>query len=830
MARKNRNGNDKKTDITTNRRFLNITKQINNIMGQANLDLYGTDRVSQTEALNQSFQALMQEELTTLTGKSEGDNSSFLAKLSSNDRKATATINQLISSQFMDMDGSQNSMLQGFIEDAYKNRLIEQSDLHEVASQLIELSEAILITRDAIVTADVVEGRLGRTLEFENADENDSRDYIPLVEKMEKKFKLQEKIKSFIVTRTLEYGEFYAYTIPYSKLFNDFSNLLNNYGVRKSVNRVLKESTSTLLEYVSNTKNADIITESVFNGEKPKYNSNKTLESFSERVYAEYCASIEKEKKGHNKSTIVTEQAPDKEAFCADLDNIMSRISISNDPVPIPILEEGAVSLEFFKENYFNESTGQLMTEAPNTKKQNKSKSKSNKPENKFNQVLKSVSDAGVQFDNSTTRDKDGNPIGRGENFDNITDCYIKLINPTQIVPVKIINKTIGYYYIQSEAVTPLSGTISANLYYSKFDENVRQQTIIDSLANAIVSSFNKKFLEENEKFKETIVEAIHYYNLNERRIKFQYIPVEYMQAFKIDEDENGDGTSMIKKSLFYAKLYLMILLFKIMSILLNSNDQKVNYIKSSGIDKNVANKVQELARIKQSRQINIYDLFNYTTIINKVGAGNEVYVPTGRSGERPIETEILSGQDVQLNNDLLEMLKNSYILATGVPAAIVNYLNEADFAKVVEQNNTKFMARVVNYQLDFNPAITSWYQMIMRSSTQIPPEYIDNFKFTLQLPRSANSNARADAIGSFGTYSDFVTQLIFGDNSDGTIPPEQILSFKQKLADEQMPMLNVQHLMKLAEEAKLEATQKQLKPDAANGDSGDDIGLDDLS
>ena len=823
MARKNRNGNDKKTDVTTNRRFSNISKQLNNILGQANLDLYGTDRVSQTEALNQSFQSLMQEELTTLTGKDAGDNSSFLAKLSSNDRKATATINQLISSQFMDMDGSQNSMLQGFIEDAYKNRLIEQSDLHEVASQLIELSEAILITRDAIVTADVVEGRLGRTLEFENADENDSRDYIPLVEKMEKKFKLQEKIKSFIVTRTLEYGEFYAYTIPYSKLFNDFSNVLNAYGVRKNVSRVLKESTHTLFEYVSNTANADIITESVFNGERPKPNSK---ESFSERVYAEYCASLDKEKKGHDKSKVVTENVPDKESFCADLDNIMDRISISNDPIPLPILEEGAVSLKFFKENYFNESTGQLVTEAPNNK--SKSRSKSNRPDNKFNQVLKSVSDNGVQFDTSTNKDKDGNI--RGENFDNITDCYIKLINPTQIVPVKIINKTIGYYYIQSEAVTPLSGTISANLYYSKFDENVRQQTIIDSLANAIVASFNKKFLEENEKFKETIVEAIHYYNLNERRIKFQYIPVEYMQAFKIDEDENGDGTSMIKKSLFYAKLYLMILLFKIMSILLNSNDQKVNYIKSSGIDKNVANKVQELARIKQSRQINIYDLFNYTTIINKVGAGNEVYVPVGRSGERPIETEILSGQDVQLNNDLLEMLKNSYILATGVPAAIVNYLNEADFAKVVEQNNTKFMARVVNYQLDFNPAITSWYQMIMRSSTQIPPEYIENFKFTLQLPRSANSNARADAIGSFGTYSDFVTQLIFGDNSDGSIPPEQILSFKQKLADEQLPMLNVQHLLKLAEEAKLEATQSQLKPDGANGDSGDDIGLDDLN
>ena len=72
------------------------------------------------------------------------------------------------------------------------------------------------------------------------------------------------------------------------------------------------------------------------------------------------------------------------------------------------------------------------------------------------------------------------------------------------------------------------------------------------------------------------------------------------------------------------------------------------------------------------------------------------------------------------MNSDLLEMLKNSYILATGVPAAIVNYLNEADFAKVVEQNNTKFNGRVVNYQLDFNNSITELYQKLLRWSTKI--------------------------------------------------------------------------------------------------------------
>ena len=421
--------------------------------------------------------------------------------------------------------------------------------------------------------------------------------------------------------------------------------------------------------------------------------------------------------------------------------------------------------------------------------------------------------------------------VGKSKNndFRDIKDCYIKLLDPMRVIPVKIINKVIGYYYIQNEDVSPLSGAISSTLFYSKFDERRQESTIISSIAEEIVNSFNKPFLKKNSQFKDLIVEALNYYNLNENRIKFQYIPVEYIQEFKIDEDEDGNGRSMIHKSLFYAKLYLMLLLFKMMSIIVNSNDTKVNYIRSSGIDKNLANKVQEIARVKQSRQINMIDLFNYTTLINKVGNGNELYVPTGPNNERPIETEILAGQEIQLNTELMEMLKNSYILATGVPAAIVNYLNEAEFAKVVEQNNSKFNARVVSYQLDFNPAITSLYKKILRYSSSINESKIENFVFELQPPKTVSTNTKADAIAQFTTFKDFIVQLYFGDDTD-TNPnrPIEIQEFTKLLVNYALPQIRLNDLNDLYNEAKLRATQKLVTPNPNNGDSGDDIGLDD--
>ncbi|HAU83984.1 MAG TPA: hypothetical protein DCW90_00165, partial [Lachnospiraceae bacterium] len=282
--------------------------------------------------------------------------------------------------------------------------------------------------------------------------------------------------------------------------------------------------------------------------------------------------------------------------------------------------------------------------------------------------------------------------------------------------------------------------------------------------------------------------------------------------------------------SLFYAKLYLMLLLFKIMSIILYSNDTRVNYIKQSGIDKNIANKIQEIARKKQERKLNLLDLFSYTTLVKKIGSGAEMYIPVGRSGERGYETEILQGQEVQMNNELMELLRKCYILGTGVPDAIINYLNEADFAKSIEMANTKFVSRVVSLQLDFNPALTQFYQMLAKYSLGLPDEVCTKFQYVLTPPKNANNNIKAEAIQATQTLLDFVTPLMYGENAkDDPDKADEILAFRKKVAAESLPMLHVDHLEELMKEAKLESTKEKLNPANNNTDNIDDIDLGDV-
>ena len=793
MARRNRKINDSDIpDINNDKSFRRQISNIDNLIGQANLSLYGTDRTSDVDTLNSKFQQILTDELGDMTNRSEGDITSFLSQVISSDNKSSAA-DEILNNQFMAMTGDDYSTMQSFIYDAYRNRLLEQSDLHEVSSQLIELSEAILITRDAIISSDVVEGRMSRSFKFDNLDEDDIEDNTSIVESMEKKFKLLEKIKNFIIPKTLEYGEYYVYVVPYARLFADFQRQKDNnmFGYSRTF------SESTIMESFNNKQykkgdnkedNLDMFLESCYDKYTMQNRTRYTTTSIEESVYK-------------------ANEIP-KEEFKKDIKNIMSNISVCNDSVPLPIMEEGIESIAYMKQQM-----EQVMTEADNIKS-----------DDMFSRVAQATSAEGILM---SSDDKERT---KKNSFDDIGDCYVKMIEPTKIIPIQIMNTTIGYYYVQDEDITPLSGAVSSTLYFTKFDEHSKQSTIIDALAERVVKSFDKPFLKNNLKFKEAIVDCFNYYNLNEKRLKFQFIPAEFIVPFKIDEDVDGNGTSMIKKSLFYAKLYLMLLLFKIMSIILNSNDQKINYIKQSGIDKNVANKVQEIARIQQSRQINISDLFSYTTLINKVGNGNTVYMPTGRSGERPIETEILAGQDVQLNTDLMESLKNAYILGTGVPAASVNYMQEADFAKVIEQNNTKFNGRVVNYQLDFNDGITNLYKKIMSWSTNIPTNVIANFSFILQAPKTTSINTKTELINQYQTLADFLVALLYEDPNTSVNAEDlngEIREFKRLLAKDQLPMIDFDTIGEIKEKAKVRYQEIKLKPDSTNGDNGDDDGFD---
>ena len=563
------------------RKFNTAIGNLSNTIKDLSSSIYGTQNDDTIDIMNAQFQSILDYEITSLKGSgsnSTDDMTSFISKLYDKNKRENK-LSEIFNNELTSMTlGSDDTTIGSFLTSVYQNKMIKQSDIHDIANQLIELKEAVNTMRDAIVTADIVDGRINREITFKGITDEETERYRSIIHTVEKRFEIQEKIKNFIVKEGLTYGEYYVYCIPYSAIFNDFMKNKSKY------------NTSSLYSYES-AGDLKPIQEAMLEGNRSYVNlgcdDDESLSEFMESCYEDF----EYDKNAYPQ---FSNEGEFHESFNEDLKDILSRVSVINADIPLPVMEEGVETVKEFRNEFVNESGDAFMETR-----------KDLQPDDTFMKFMK---------DSKGQKRKDDSSEGiysgtkKVEDFKDVKDCYIKMLEPTRVCEIKMMDEVIGYFYIKTDTMTPLNGVLSSTLYQTKFNQKRSEHDIVSDIAGRIIQKFDKKFLKENPKFKKLIVEALNFYDLSEQSVKFQFVPKEYMVAFKIDKDIDGNGTSMLEGSMFYAKLYLMLLLFKIMSIIVYSNDTKVNYIKQSGIDKNLINKVQQIAIQKQARTINIFD------------------------------------------------------------------------------------------------------------------------------------------------------------------------------------------------------------------------------
>lgn len=604
-----------------------FTKNLNKLSSQiSGSTLINDDAL---DDINKRIDRIITNELQQTKSITSDDMSTFMVKLFNDfDNRADGGIKNM-----KDIFEEDSAGLFQFFQQRYQNQNLLYEDLEMISSQLFELDEAINTTRDSIITSEDISNEVARTLEFghiADSDKDNVNSYVKLVEKMEEKNDLNRKIKSVLVPNALRYGKFYVYACPYSKLFEEqYNKKLNDPLYQGIKDKKKHKSTNDPTSYSSSLTESISVSGMVSD---LKQGMNNLYEGYSKQpvpVDSENKTTTKKDSPKFNIKDDVLEGI---------IKEYTNDIDIVKDIVSIPLVEGTDIS-ELMNSDIFNKKSEEAIKNA----------------------------------EKSYTADAVVDPSkAKGTKFDNINGCYIKFIEPKKIIPIKILNTVIGYYYINGTDFqvnkSPFSTTIrltSMNGMMAQNSEDV-ESMFLSSITDKIVKAFDKPFLEKNTQFKNLILDALTYNDMYKRRLTFQFIPAEYIQEFNVNPDSEGDGQSILSKSLFYAKLYLSLLIFKMITIITKSNDTKIYYVRNSGIDSNITNKVQEVARSIKSRQINFMDLLNYNSIISKIGAYKELFVPVGRSGEKGIDFDILSGQDVQLNTDLMESLRTNMINSTG--------------------------------------------------------------------------------------------------------------------------------------------------------------------
>ncbi len=647
-----------------------------------------------------------------------------------------------------DLFNNDSNNFSAFFFERYKNINNKYEDLRIITEYLYELTEAVNTMRDNIVGSDDLISMVSRELSFgsSNVDkkDGDTNDLnYNTVELIENKYKLKEKLSSQIVPKCLTYGNFFVYTIPYKDILTQFEykkkidikkGIYNESHVADSI------FTHPVLEGVSNAKAAPSYAQPMYKTTKQVL--SPAIEALTEKYNDWAKATADK--------SISTQS---KENIAKSVSEILEGIEICNDG-NIPFMEDA---------NIVTLADVNIRDEAL------KAYRKASTPDKNFTPFW--------NRDRSTT---DG-VVSIGEpdeesiaEYKDIPGIFMKLYDPTQVIPVYVMDACVGYYVLYDtfgevrNTILLNSSLNRSNIAFASTKRKELDDEVIGVIADAICQSIDKKYVTANPKFKDLIINAISYREFYKRKFRVQFIPENYMTHFKIDEDpENHQGQSVLNKSLFYAKLYLSLLLFKIITILTKSNDMRVYYIKNAGINKNMVNRVQEIARAIKDRQISFNDLASIQTIFSKVGTYKEAFVPMGKSGEKAIEAEILSGQSVELNNDLMELLRKSMITNTGVPSAIINAFDEVDFSRTLVMQHTKYMARIISMQTELELAATDWYRKILTYDSSLDPKVIEAFKFRFTRPKSLNTQNMVDMIGNAETLADFITKMISEDDND---------------------------------------------------------------
>lgn len=716
MAKKDRDGLGLSNKIKNE--LLNTNQVFRDLYDKIATNTYGNpmDNINQIDNMDKRIDNILDGELEELKDNSSTEElSSFLIKtLSSNDKTGGiggAGFTKINNSE--DLEAVFMNKESGIFElfnQRFRNRMLLYNDLEIITSQLNELKEAVNITRDDIVCSDEVGTDIARSLNFLSSKEgtDEYNDLVAEVKRIEKDYKLNTKIKEHIVPNTLTYGEYYVYVIPESYIFRKAG--------RNKAMGVNMESTDL-----------QCLQENITVVEDP----NSTTSSSSK---------------------------PKKHSLDEIREYITENVKVCNEEVALPLLE--------------NDSTGEAMQDYMKFNSledilKPKNSSKNNKKEKEFNGFSDGVKPTNIRE--------------KGEkDFSDHKGCYIKLLDPKKVIPVKIMDSIIGYYYINDSELDQFnqnarvgagksnSSLFNGNMLNSIARKSTNEHNIINSIANSIVNSFDKKYLKDNAEFKEVITSCLLYNDLYKKKLHFQFIPADHICRFTVNEDANGNGVSMLWNSLFYAKLYLSILIFNVISFLGKSQDSRIHYVKNSGIDKNVLNKTMNLARQIQSKQISIADLMDYSAIFGKIGTGRDIFMPVGESGERGIEFDVIAGQNIDMQNDFMEQLKHAYISGSGVPSVITTYINEIDYAKTLVMANAKHMRRVMFYQDSFNEGITRFYKMVLFHSSDLDREEIADFEYKLSRPKTLPNNNLSDMLGYADQIMEFLIKAVYGEMTEG--------------------------------------------------------------
>lgn len=798
MARQSKQENNRKIQ-DANAKAFNLDNAINKFMGFADPSYTPMQDISDRQT---RFQRILTQQSEIIRGVSGGSVVDFMQMLQNDPmtrhsnygtRKMLSDANTVdITKQLKQSSGD----LYGYFQDIYANRYIEMADLEFIKKFIPALGEAVTTTRNAIVASDNIEDVISRTLDFDTSVPAPVRDQVMReIEKIEKELNLQKKIKNVIIPNTLVSGTYYVYAISFNDLFENYSQ--ERADAIATGNPSFSRQAMESIQPEKITLDENVIVESLLDGEDPRDKRE------NRKKYVDFAKEIQKH---------------------------VSSIKFIDSPVLEDLLLDG---------NAMNETMSQAMEAGTTVVNDPSYVGTYTKYFGKT--PITGVADAGVPVTTKSTDMKAETGFGQ-------TGTYVKYITARNMIPIRLMDEVIGYYYVavrksasptQNQTFSRSGNSVmntqsvlgsgsNSSIFSTVSLTDAKRTAVVDGIVAAmtqqIIKRFNKKFVIANSNFKKVIADCINYYGYMDNEYHIQFIPAKYVVEFKVNEDENENGVSMLQPSLFPAKLLLSLMVSRMLNYLNKSGDKSITYLAKGPIDVHTGNQIQRVIRNIQETQITFSDLLSTNLVFSKFGRNQNMVIPNSRSGKRLAEFETQEGMNVDMNPEYENKLEQMAILGTGVPSVIMEYIGQSDFAKGFETGNIKFASNVASYQIDFEEPITQLYQALVDNSElsdNVKDQVRGKFNFHFPRPKVLAVSNNSENLQTLQSLITSLVQIYFGEDTT-TIPKFEAkkTQFTKIASRKYAPYINWDEFDAIYNEACEKVDENQASEDAnrANG------------
>ena len=365
-----------------------------------------------------------------------------------------------------------------------------------------------------------------------------------------------------------------------------------------------------------------------------------------------------------------------------------------------------------------------------------------------------------------------------------VPGCVLKRLDRKQVIPIYIEDYCMGYYYIENlqgtENITdftkledPFMSMRNNSTILMNNEEDIKRDAVLKYLSGELAKYIDQEFVNNNQDLRAEIYMILKYndvYNTPNSSFRVTFLPPEdVIHVYFKKDPKTHRGISDLDKAIIPATLYASLYITNAIMAMTRSQDKRVYYVKQT-VDTNIAKTLLTTIEQIKKNNFNIRQIENVNHILNITGRFNDYIIPESASGEAPVRMEVMQGQQVEVQTDLMNRLEEMAVNTTDVPIELIQARQSIDYAVHYTMSNSKFLRLVYKRQSKYEPYISIImtriynyeYDTNVELEVNLPPPMFLNITNTNQIMMNTNDFAQSVADIYLSNEPDDITKNIF--------------------------------------------------------------------